>query len=763
MGLINWLPALLFAGSLIMGCGDTTNSTAIVDLEDSSEKCRDGKDNDGDGLTDCADHSCLGFSFCVDTGGDLDTDVDTDADSDSGRDTGTDTGTGSDSNTDTDTDWDTAGENLISLDGPAPLYPSNGGNWTDCVKNDGATAFDAEDTACVGDESGVTGCLHGGELRTVEVTGLDSCTDVTAEDSVGAFKWVCDNSKSPVRMISTGLRETKGLTDLINRKKGSWKPMQLIVSVDGVDYAKTLPSRWWSNPVLIDNDGGNLGSAGTVYVVNSNVFANYAYTQDNISLIIDPGVTLYINDPNEHVIEAMDRKFLWLEGAIDADGCSFYQAGVYFSSVSFSQMRNVLAVNGYFGVSLWYSSNNRLVGITTVNNNDGLTTSFASNNLIRNVASFNNDEYNVNIFNGTSNNTFLGVTSFGAEADGISFSSSTNNRLMDLTTSNNGNGIVDEGIYIGFSSHNNLFINAVAANNYASGFYIHNSNRNSFLNVASANNGITGANVAAYMFKESSHNYFTGVLKAGKRPSTKLCHEVDCTEPGLAIGALGCVNDGTSNATITNDITLATSFVGKVDGDAINLHGAVGTELHDSIFDWANFSSHYRGWGSNGGIFPNQDHMGQCGNGETCRIWDWALNKDDTVVLDVNGGLPTGDDTMRQVWDVPTQEACNTILGASWAPNICSLQGQTSQVMCEFWGGDWISDKCSSLFLKGAVEVLDDFVGNENGLCESDETCLVTPNIGCYQGHGDLEAVGTIGEGAALKRIVLLQYVTNGN
>ena len=37
-----------------------------------------------------------------------------------------------------------------------------------------------------------------------------------------------------------------------------------------------------------------------------------------------------------------------------------------------------------------------------------------------------------------------------------------------------------------------------------------------------------------------------------------------------------------------------------------------------------------------------------------------------------------------------------------------------------------------------AVEVVGDFLGNENGLCEPGEPCVVTRNLGSYQGHGAL-------------------------
>jgi len=95
-----------------------------------------------------------------------------------------------------------------------------------------------------------------------------------------------------------------------------------------------------------------------------------------------------------------------------------------------------------------------------------------------------------------------------------------------------------------------------------------------------------------------------------------------------------------------------------------------------------------------------------------------------------------------------------------WGPNVCSLPGFATQISCEAPGGDWISAKCSSVFQKNAVEVLKDYIGNDNGLCESDEMCLFTPNIGSYQGHGELETVASIGEDTILKRIELVRWVS---
>ncbi|MCH2534267.1 MAG: right-handed parallel beta-helix repeat-containing protein [Bdellovibrionales bacterium] len=41
----------------------------------------------------------------------------------------------------------------------------------------------------------------------------------------------------------------------------------------------------------------------------------------------------------------------------------------------------------------------------------------------------------------------------------------------------------------------------------------------------------------------------------------------------------------------------------------------------------------------------------------------------------------------------------------------------------------------SEYYLSNAAEINTDFIGNNNGLCESNETCILSPNLGAYQGH----------------------------
>ena len=132
-----------------------------------------------------------------------------------------------------------------------------------------------------------------------------------------------------------------------------------------------------------------------------------------------------------------------------------------------------------------------------------------------------------------------------------------------------------------------------------------------------------------------------------------------------------------------------------------------------------NFENFYRGWGQNGtpspALFPSANLRGYADTSDTsARIYDWSLDSEDTAILDALS-VPGESDTLTHSWSGSTTE-----------------------------------------FLRNAVEILGDRVGNDNGLCEAGEDCIYTPNIGSYQGHGELIFLTTVGT------IDLYEYDDNG-
>jgi len=85
---------MILAAGLMSSCGGSEGADPA--------QCADGKDNDGDGFTDCDDGGCAVLEACggfvyngVEAGGAGDADADADADADIDTDTDTDTDTGS--------------------------------------------------------------------------------------------------------------------------------------------------------------------------------------------------------------------------------------------------------------------------------------------------------------------------------------------------------------------------------------------------------------------------------------------------------------------------------------------------------------------------------------------------------------------------------------------------------------------------------------------------------------------------------------------
>ncbi len=162
----------------------------------------------------------------------------------------------------------------------APVYPSNGANWNDYVAFDntptGTNLWDQDDSPCTGSEMSYYGesygCIHGGELRKVSIPGISNCNLLTLEDSLLSFNWKCELKAGVATFYSTGLKEKKGLRDLISTG-GYWELMSVILRSSGTIVGTSSPNTWWSNPVtpIAPNPVSitHLSSPGTIYYTNS--------------------------------------------------------------------------------------------------------------------------------------------------------------------------------------------------------------------------------------------------------------------------------------------------------------------------------------------------------------------------------------------------------------------------------------------------------------------------------------------------------------
>ncbi len=546
----------------------------------------------------------------------------------------------------------TSGPSVSSLV-VSPHYSSSGSKWNDYVKNDGADFYTATDTAC--NSATDSSCLHGGVMRSIEVPGKSTCAGLTYADSLDVFNWICSESTDPVRMISFGFKNGKGLPDLIDFSATKWQPINFTVWDNNVTYNSSGLTTWWSNAVVQNNDGsdGSDMNVGEIHIITANPQAVYTIGADKVALVIQPGVTMTGSvATNETLITANSRSFVWIEGGLDAAGDD---KGISFSTTKFSVLDDVTVTNANSnGIELLSNSNNNLLrGITSNSNTVGIQLTGSSYNELTRIWANTNTNIGINSSTSAVGYRFSHISAANNTNSGIVISPCTDCILNNITASGNAGSF---GLSFQGSSHNNLFINITAYNNSHGVLHKSSPDFSTVQNIASANNANKGLDLY-----QSLNNYFTGKVRIGSNTVVNCDDDDNGNDGGLTEPT--CANNGSSDANVNTSTNLSSSFNGT----------------------------------------------------------GWELLSTDTEIRNVLS-LPSGNDTVTHTWS-----------GAG-----------------------------TSTLLRNAVEIRDDGIGNDNLLCESGETCLYTPNIGRYQGHGNLINAGTIGTGGTLENIILLQYETNG-
>lgn len=114
----------------------------------------------------------------------------------------------------------------------SPVYSGNS-NWNDYVRNDNVTKYSASNTTCDGTETNnllEKLCIHGAEIQKVDAPSLEgNCSGVSAEDSLGLFNWICDDSLGHPTFYSVGLKQEKSLSDALTAT--SFKPNRIEISM----------------------------------------------------------------------------------------------------------------------------------------------------------------------------------------------------------------------------------------------------------------------------------------------------------------------------------------------------------------------------------------------------------------------------------------------------------------------------------------------------------------------------------------------------
>ena len=634
----------------------------------------------------------------------------------------------------------------------AALYPTNGANWNDYVRNygGGTSAYTRNDTACAGTELGNAQCLHGGEMRKAAVTGFSSCAGLSATDSLGAFDWECILVGGIATMVSKGLKTGKGLRDLIDSGGTAFRSESLTVNKLGCSspVAQSSPAIWWSNPVapLPDNSLATdsvsvLTGTSTIYTLAASrdtmgynlnapkigivtLGSSILSAQGSIALNCDDGGRANGTPNNSAVLCEPGMSYLWIETDIDGKSSNnMYNSyggtgGSYFVRVHRSTMYNGtgfqmdslrsslydenasvgMANSGTAAMLPWYSSYNTFRDLK-IANPAGIGIWFwesSNNNVFQRVSVSNSNlgsSESIRFEGGTDGNSqenvLVETAVMGGNFGGVEIAdSSAQNTLHGLTVLNHaGTGATVAG-------NGNALTNFVIANNGSAGVSL-SGNSNLVADAASAHN----AGNAFETTGTAGSNLFRSTLYRGSTST--------CSNGGSGGGNEldnSCDYDPSLSSTMSA-VDLTSAFVGMVTGDdSVNASDANGAAAYSTTMDWLKFDSFFRGWGKDGSAFPNSDDRGACTTG-TCRIWDASLSASDTYLREINGAFTPG-------------AACPA-----------SVDGSNS--------ANTVTDGASRTYLLHAVEVDGDRIGNDNGLCESGEACVYSPNLGADQGSGD--------------------------
>ena len=612
-------------------------------------------------------------------------------------------------------------------------------------------------------------CVHGGERKKYLVPGQTSCNNLAATDSLLAFYWECDDTdpSGDVYFYSQGLNKDKGLRDLLNA--ASWKPMSLTVTSSGSGLITTTSNTWWTNPVLpLDNPSTATGVAPASgfwagYWDLTTSYGIYTFSADQTGepgySIIDvngvEGVAMvglgtnkinlalsYTNNCRSGSYKTgicfSGGNYNWIENleATNATGFNHFiekTAGeflvareinsmvspLYFDS-SFSEYKDisVSSTNGN-GISFrsTYSRFNRIIS----NNNNGSGVSFdtfssAQFNILNNFKALNNGTTGISIGGSTiANNLFSttgiqfgsnfishNLTNLNSESVGLSLNNIFDGQLSNYLSIN-----ANRSIYAGFGS-NGVF-------NFHNIAIVSDGNFSSEGAIKSENNPSLSLN-------------FTGDVLLGDQIK-------DCDiNPAVTTNLIGNSTTGFNCNTSDPNLNLITgasannTLLGFVPSDSANGSAIPGSGFinYGAITDWENFDNWYRGFTRAGSTtFIDNANDERCDGSEICGLFDASLKTGDTGVA----GGPVA-------------------LGTNQCPG----------------SEDYFSSTTTGNYLMNAVEIMEDFIGNDDGLCQSGEDCIFSPNIGAYQGHGPLvpSSCPAIGAGGTISDVNLFDFTTNG-
>ncbi|RME92229.1 MAG: right-handed parallel beta-helix repeat-containing protein [Candidatus Hydrogenedentota bacterium] len=572
----------------------------------------------------------------------------------------------------------------------------------------------------------------------VGLTGSE-CSGITAEDNLGFFKWRCeattpDNTNFYYQIVSYAVNPGKSLSDLIDFTTPSFKQMSLTVYKNGTTLYTTEPAIWWNTNITLANSTPLSIADNTLYVVTQNVTGDYAFTGpaaiSEVGIIVQPGRKItgrVIFGSTASPTSMVDSGYFSGEVDVNFQGPNYY--GIVVENGQHIKIENAMvynAINGGGDYGLFINSNAK--GVSVLHSR------------------FDHNDYGIGIAGLSQYHTFLDTTVSNAKSNCIQLNNNVTNILFQNTVIA---GCGSDAIFVGSNTKDIWLLNTTILNAAAKG--LNNSGTNFILQnllVANvANNGIfhtlpTAGNfshleISSAVLNISSNINSVYTTSNGNnityygtfRFSANNCNSSGTNVIAEGNGSTCTLPAGQTTATIQSTSASASNqFVTFLSSDDTQNSSDNPTGVSEaSISDWSHFENTFRFFSrSNVSTFPDPSQQFYCSStigSSTCYVFDARLLSTGTNVLNINP-LPQG--------------------SGSFEIAFTDSMGNTHN------------------FVLYATEIYGDGIGNDDGLCNPSEECLYTPNIGAYQGHGNLVSASSYTFSGGRGHATIYKYQNNG-
>jgi hypothetical protein len=571
---------------------------------------------------------------------------------------------------------DVTGANISCVDAPRPIVAS-ATVWNYYSRSDSEAECGADDLNCV----------HQGPRRYFDVPGVATCNALSASDNIVSqsgdhtFEWRCRDDGPNARFESVIVGP---MSSLINFAEGKWRSVVVNLTLGGTTRS-LLDATGWNDSILGLELGDNFSCASgqdCVFLLRSGERTTPVAISKarRLSFLVEPGAgDLTTTQPTFVTIDGVNGSpagALWFELGLKADGST----GA--SRIGFDATQYVTQV---------VIDHSRFDGLE-------LPIRFRTGQFAEVV-----------VQNTRATNFFKGI-----EIEGTHHK--LRNLELDTNPWNGGANLIVEGLF------NSLISNVVMISAYVgiygdSGF---GTSGNVFerIRVSAEKNGVQMSPLA-----RQSLSTFMGVTIANCNQAfeytlnngpgvTFVDFLVTDNETGLRIQG-----NGSEDLLAIHGMTFARNTAGP----DFALNQKVRTTDPVSFDDLADACS-------------NLAMLEQCDfffDGASQLLIEPA---EDLYLNVAAGALEIVDNKLSDIFFARKEPSALTTERHLWeVPNV-----DPDKVCATIPGAKFDNGLCASTYYLHFVELSNDGVGNENGLCEAEETCLFLQNIGGFQGEGSL-------------------------